>query len=209
LLEQLAREALDQGPPQNQEIFSLVKENWRLLDRPASARTTHVVVLVEDASRARQARLLAERLRARVLDASAPDDFIQRALAVPAEGFQVRAERLPPVAADGRVTEQDPKRTSSEPFDQSFAQAANSLEHPGDISPVTHSKFGFHVILLEERLPARKVETQELRRQLAPEVYSRRAALARQRLLGQLSRRTPVEMQRSALALTEQIGSTP
>ena len=36
----------------------------------------------------------------------------------------------------------------------SFAEAANALARAGDQSPVVRTPFGFHVILLIERLPA-------------------------------------------------------
>ena len=77
-------------------------------------RTTHAVVLLieESCGRSREARTVAEHIHDAVSGVTDPEEFMRLAKAVPHEGVQVRAERLPAVTADGRVY--DPERPAAD-----------------------------------------------------------------------------------------------
>lgn len=47
-----------------------------------------------------------------------------------------------------------------------FEQAAFSLENPGDISELVKTRFGYHIIMLNERKPAERIPFDEVRPQI-------------------------------------------
>ena len=51
-----------------------------------------------------------------------------------------------------------------------FSAAARALEKPGDISPVVQSKFGFHVLQLVAKVPARQATFEEVRERIEAKV---------------------------------------
>jgi hypothetical protein len=188
LLEQLSQDAARAGAPTPDELSELARERWVELDRPSAVRTTHAIVMNDKPERDADARALAEHLAAVVRSATTSDELIRLAQAFPPAGFQIRAEALPFVTADGRTfVRKDPgfKATPSS-FDPDFARAANELSTPGELSPVVKSSFGYHVIRLEERVPSAVVGEPELRDRLTPDVLARRAGRALGQLLDKL-----------------------
>jgi hypothetical protein len=207
VLETLAAQARAAGPARDEEIQQLTAERWTELDRPAMARTTHVVVLVKKPEDDVPARALAERL-ARVLTGSTDSgEFEKRAKAEPSQGLEVRVERLPAVAADGRTyyPERGAQASDSGTFDKDFSQAAVALLSPGDQSPVVKSAFGYHVILLVERFPEHRVPLEERRVILGPDVLARRAQIELKSLVSELKRRATIEVSRAADDLTSRV----
>lgn len=211
LLDALREEAQNAGPPTEQEIAELTAERWAELDRPPTARTTHVVVLVKKPEEDEKARALAERIAKELAGAATTEEFEERAKAVPAEGLEVRVERLPAVAGDGRVyfPEGAPRGQERTTFDAAFAAAAVALSEPGEQSPVIRSAFGYHVLRLEERYPEQRVPLEERRSILEPEVYSRRAERTLSRLLEELKRGAKIERLRAADDLTSRVPVAP
>lgn len=207
LLETLDQSARAQGPATDAEIRRIADERWIDLDRPVSVRVSHAVAMLSAGTDPSRAREVAEAIQKAVRDVRDPEAFLRAARAVPAGDVQVRAERLPYLTADGRgiSTDASRPRTPAGVFDAGFSQAANELREPGDQSPIVQTRFGFHVLLLEDRLPERRVAARDLQVVLAPEVVSRRADALRRELVARLKATTPVEVQRDADAQTAQL----
>jgi hypothetical protein len=207
LLEQLTEKARAQGPPSEAEILELTRERWWELDRPSSSRTTHAVVIVDRPEREADAREVANEIAEAVRDVRAPEPFVERARAVAARGLRVQVERLPPVTSDGRIVPEagSATRDRGARFDEQFARAADAIARVGEQSPVTRTRFGFHIILLEERLSEQRPPLEERRRLLADEVMARRARQLADSLLERLRAQTPLQISRSADELTGRV----
>ncbi len=190
----LQEEARAQGAPTDAEIGAIVSERWSDYDRPALARTKHVVVVVESKDQEAKAKRVADSIAKAVSGVKDPDEFEQRAKSVPTEGLQVRVEQLDPVAPDGRVVvhQQLPPGAPEPRYDKDFARAATDLETVGSQSPVIRSKYGFHVILLLEKLPAIHYPRQQLSKLLEHEVIDQRARRLHQALLERIKKSTAV-----------------
>jgi hypothetical protein len=209
-LEELGQRAESGGPPTDAEVAALTAERWTDFDRPPSVRTTHAVVLVKKPEDDAAARDLAEKLASALRGITLSSDFVARTQAFPAAPFEVRAERLGPVTADGRMW--DPAAAPGTKFptlDTDYARGANAVERVGDQSPLVKSAFGYHVILLEERLPERRFSLEERRESLAAEITSRRAKAMLEDTLARLRRATPIEIERGAEGLTELVLGAP
>jgi peptidyl-prolyl cis-trans isomerase C len=210
LLEGMQRQALEVGAATDAEVSELTAERWTELDRPPSVRTTHAVLLVEKPADSAPARAVAERLAAALRGIAASAEFIERAQAFPAEPFKVKAERLSPVTPDGRIWDFGaPPGTHFPTIDLDYARAASALARPGDQSPIVKSAFGYHVILLEERLPEARPSLEERRALLRDEILSRRGKKLLEGTVARLRQGTPVEVVRAADSLTALVSLTP
>jgi peptidyl-prolyl cis-trans isomerase C len=218
LLRDIYATAVRAGPVTDAELREATERRWYELDRPAGSRTVHAVVRLnekDDAARRARASAIAAAIRAAVapLSSSAeaaaeppsssaapsspaappPEDplialFKARVASVPRDGFEIVAEELPPVAADGRVIE-----PGGFTFATEFAVAAAALTRRGELSPPVPSPFGLHVILLLERTPPRAVPAAERRRLVHRDVIAQRARAAEASLLEQLRKQTAVD----------------
>lgn len=218
LLRSLHEEAERAGPVTDTELREITARRWLDLDRPEGFRTVHAVVRVAenaDAALRDKARAVAEAILAAVapvrelargsepprqvpgrrLEDPAADAFIDASGKVSAEGLEVTRQTLPAVTMDGRVLTPEPQQ-----FDLAFSRAAAALAARGDISPLVTSPFGFHVIMLLERIPAASIPEEERRRMVREEVVTERARAAHRRLLDELGRR-PVSIDDSADAI--------
>lgn len=211
LLEQLLQETSRAGSPTSAELTKIVQERWVDFNRPDAVRTTHAVVLNHDPTRDAAAREVAEKLAAALAQVPSESELIRIASAFPGEGFEVRAEALPFVTADGRVMERREVGfvASRSGFDVDFARAANALTAPGQLSGVVKSAFGYHVIRLEERALGVVVPEAELPGLLGDEVLQRRAKRARSELLERLRAANSIQIERSADELTAQVKVAP
>jgi peptidyl-prolyl cis-trans isomerase C len=211
LLEVLEAEAMKAGPPNDAELAEVVAERWTELDRPPSVRTTHAVILVKKPEDAAPARELAEKLARELAGITEFAVFAERARAFDAKPFELVAERLSPVAPDGRVWDPNARPGTQFPggFDLDYARAANAIATVGDQSPVVKTAFGYHVILLEERLPERRVSPEERRATLHDEIVSRRVKKLVESTVARLRSATPVERERTEDSLTELAARAP
>jgi hypothetical protein len=207
LMEQLLAEARALGGPTDAEITEITAERWPDLDRPASARTTHVVVRVGGAETKAKARALAERIADAVRGVRDPAEFKRRAEKLPRDGLEVLVQALPYTTPDGRVFVEENGVTAAvdQRFDAAFAAAATSIPEVGGQSPIVESSFGFHVILLEQRLPEKRVPLDERRSLLADDVIRRRATRKESEILAQSQASAPIEVSRALDELTGQL----
>jgi hypothetical protein len=211
VLESLAREIAALPPPREAELDDVRNERWVDLERPDAVRTTHAVVLNDQPERAAEARAVAEKLSAALASVTTGPELIRIAEAFPAGDFRIRAEALPFVTADGRLFARTETGLSPRPggFDAAFAQAASALREVGQLSPIAESSFGFHLILLEERLPGISTPREGLATLLAPEVQARRGSKLRRELLDKLRAGAAVQVERAADDLTARVKITP
>jgi hypothetical protein len=232
LLHQLWGEAVAQ-PISADELAAAAAQHWLDVDRPDGFRTVHALVQVDekadDATRSR-AHALAERIRAALgptaeqtrssspparaeaerlrFDANDTRDpaiaaFKRAVTALDAGGLGVRVEALPAVAADGRVIDYSAERGAT--FVPEFSAAAAALRERGEVSAIVQTSFGYHVIMLLERLPGRHASQGELTAELHDGILADRARRAHQRLLSQQRARTHVELASNVDALLAQV----
>ena len=192
--------AKDAGAPTDAEIAKITAERWYEVDRPAAAVTTHVVVQAKGPESQSAAQRLAHRIADAVRGIVEPTEFMAAAKAIPSDGLQVTAESLPPMTADGRglLLDKDGKPVGEGPiFDQVFAQAANALDAVGSQSGLLRTQFGFHVILLQQKIAAYKAPIEDRRRLFESEIYGRRARQQCDRVIEEGKNRRPVQIQPS------------
>lgn len=202
LLQSAKREA-ESTPPTAEELAQVRKDHWLELDRPEALQVVHVVAQAkpDDAKRG-AAKVLGDKLLAALRGATDPDDFKARAQTIDGGGVTITVEAVGPFVRDGRVaTEQGGS------LDAAFVVGAFALAKPLDISPVVPSSFGFHVIMLLERLPPASLRDEELLPLVSPEVHAQRAS----RTIAALRKREPipVEIARNVEDLFQFIGTTP
>jgi hypothetical protein len=199
ILQVIREEARAAGPVTDAEIDEIVAERWYELDRPELARTTHAVVVVKKETEPEAAKRVANAIAAAVRGVTDRAEFTKLARAVPNQGLEVRVEDLDPVAADGRAQPTRPMPPGAPPlkFDVAFARAAVALSAVGDQSPVVQSAFGFHVILLTEKLPAIRHDRDQLKKLVEHELMDRRAKKLEQALLARLAQAKPVVHERA------------
>ena len=139
------------------------------------------------------------------------DDFVERVEHLPKQALEVRAEQLPPVTADGRLWDPDerPPKAIEATLDLDFTRAAHELRQPGDQSGIVKSAFGYHVILLEARLPELRVPLEERRELLQNEVLARRAKPVLEALTTRMHAATPITTERAIDALTALVAVEP
>jgi peptidyl-prolyl cis-trans isomerase C len=211
LLENLREKAGAGGPPSDAEVETQTRERWLELDRPESVRVTHAVVLTKSGADDAPAAALATKLEEAVRGAETSAEFLRRANALPKASLELRAEPLPPVFPDGRMWDPapvPPQRVSGT-LDPEFTRAAHALRQPGEHSPLVKTPFGYHVIRLDERLPAVKLGFDERRERLTDVVLALRAKTELDALLESLKKQTPVELPRSVDELTSRALPTP
>ncbi|HWO08277.1 MAG TPA: peptidylprolyl isomerase [Polyangiaceae bacterium] len=208
LLGVLAGEARAAGPPTDAEVRELTEARFWELDRPRMVRVVHAIVLSpkEDP----EARALADRIGQATRGAQTPEEFQARARAVPAEKFTVKVEALLPVTEDGRAVDPDrppPIGPAVQHFNQVFAAAAQRLQRPGEMSPVVHTVFGYHVLYLISIVEPRQPTLDERRALLHDEIMKARAKALTTALLDRLRRELAPQQERSALASMQALGA--
>jgi len=155
--------------------------------RPELVRVSHVLVLVrpgEDEGRHRHALRAARHLRQIAASGRlSPDEFRQLPDLLPEQerdGLPIKVETL-----------NTPRRGLTVP---EFADAAFALKKPGDVSPVVATSFGYHVIYLVERIPARNVTLEQAEAELRDKTYEQAKSLAFERWAAGLERRAGVKL---------------
>ena len=176
-----------------------------ILDRPEAFRVIHAVVKVPssagDVQRSR-AKALAERIAVRVESATDEAAFRERAESTPDCGdLELLVESLSPVASDGRVIDVAHPSAEVETYVPEFARGAARLRETGQKSGVVETAYGFHVMMLLERLPPHVVSLDERRRILRDEIVNERAKEQKKTLVEELRRASAIAIPRSVEAL--------
>jgi hypothetical protein len=207
LLERIQEQVQQPATASDAEIHEVTQSHWVTLDRPEAWRVTHCVVTMDGTTEA-IAQQLAQRIVVALKGVTKAADFIEKVRAIPTAGLKVVVEALPPVTADGRSFEVD---SSGNPaveagrFDSDFAQAASRLKEPGTQSGIVRTRFGFHVLLLEERIRGYTMPLDERRKRLWPDVLRQRAQGVTTRLLDERRRAIRLQSDRSALEWTGRV----
>ncbi|MFO0675148.1 MAG: peptidyl-prolyl cis-trans isomerase [Polyangiaceae bacterium] len=191
VIDAVRRDAVARGPATDDEIRELSKDAWRDVDVPESFVVVHAIALrgkEKDAAHVEKIRLVAESLRRAVGSARSAEEFRRLASAVPHDGVKVRVEDLPAMLADGRVL------SNEGTMDATFASAAAALRAPGAISDIVETKFGWHVIFLVEKVPAKVMPLEERRSFFHDSVVNYRAKRAIDGLVENARKRTVVEI---------------
>jgi hypothetical protein len=211
LLEQIRAQAEAAGPPSDAENEAVMRERWPELDRPITVRTTHALVRVPEGGDEQKAKALAEKLATAVRGATSPKELVERAKAFPGAPFEIIAESLEPVTIDGRAFDpyKGPHGTVTGSYVEDYARAAHAISAPGEQSPVTKTRFGFHVIRLDERLPEQRVPPEVRRPTVTSEVFRRRAKRHTEELVERLKGGGAVETERAAEELTSRVRVAP
>lgn len=75
-----------------------------------------------------------------------------------------------------------------------FVEAAFSIAHAGGTSPIVDTRYGFHVIYLEERIPALSVPREEADKEIRTRIFDEARGEGLARYLQQLERETVVAL---------------
>jgi hypothetical protein len=167
----------------------------------------HAVALTPAGGNTEAALKVGKELQEKLAGITNPDEFLRVAQAVPKGEVAIRAERVPAICADTRGFQLGiAGAQSAGNFDAEFTRAAHALAAPGDQSPLVHTGFGYHVILLQERLPERRVAREDARRQLLDDAVARRADQRKRGLVERLQAAGRIEVSRNFEALTAGLG---
>jgi len=207
--DRIRAEAKAGGPPTDDEVKELTLKYWREVDRPASVRTEHVVVLNAKHTKGKpqpnhddRAKALAAKLH----DALVPvksEDFVEKAQAFEKDAdLDVVAEPIPPVTTEGFSLDAPGK------WDLDYVKAAFALKEVGDTSAVIESAFGWHVIRLLEKLPEQRMTFEDRRVAFTKEVITLRGKKAVEARLAPLRAANPVAIVPSAEQLMRSV-TTP
>jgi hypothetical protein len=143
---------------------------------------------------------------------SQPESFIAAAKNHPTDGFEVTAESLTPVTIDGRGLrlDNDGRLVGEGPrFDEAYARAANALVLDGSQSGIVQTQFGYHVILLERKIPPNQISLQDRRARFAGDVYARRARASFDRCIDEQRKRQIVRIGQSFQDIVSRIQVSP
>jgi hypothetical protein len=177
--------------PTPAELAKVRAEHWADLDRPELVRTIHAIaVAAPNTPKRDRAREIAQLMLESTRGATSDQDFTDRAKSVPHEGIDVRVESLEAVGPDGRAP-------SGATFDPDFTAAAHRLTAVHEQTGPVGSQYGFHVIHLLERIPARRVTDDELRTSARAEIASLRAYEATRKIIDDRRATSPPVVERS------------
>ena len=207
-LEELKREAAVYEL-RDSEVAEATARHFVDLDRPETFRVIHAVIKVPngaDAAERVRAKALAEQVAERTLSSVDADSFRKQAESASNRGnLEMVIESLDPVASDGRVIDLAHPSADPQHYANAFALAASHLAAPGDKSGVIMTEFGYHVMMLIERIPSHVVSFDERKRILRDEILTDRARLLKQDLLDRLKRESSLMVMRNAEALLSTI----
>lgn len=151
-----------------QETYTANKEKYV---QPARTDVKHVLIAADKHDDA-QARELAETVHAQAV--AKPADFDALVDRYSEDPTKITNHGLMPDATSMRYAKE-------------FAQAAGALHKPGDVSPVVHTKFGYHVLMLVAQEPAKQRTFAEVKGKVLESLKAEYVNDQRKSFLGGLS----------------------
>ena len=162
------------------------KDNQRFFNQPELVRVAHILVFARrknDEQHHRQARRAAREIhdiatagRLSVKEFKQIRGLITKRF----KGLRLRGETMT-IPQRGRIV-------------ATFADAAFALKKPGDISPVVGTRFGYHVIYLVKKTPAKEVTFEAAEAELRDRIYKDAKLTAFDRWAADLERRHRVQL---------------
>jgi peptidyl-prolyl cis-trans isomerase C len=185
-LEHLRQQALAVKPDFEElarERYQANQDKYRL---PEQVKVSHILIKSEgDSEEAeRKAKQLAEKVRQLALAGEEP--FAELALQY-SQDSSVKENK-------GELGFISPGMTV-----KSFEKAAFALQEAGEISPVIKSQFGFHIIRLEQRQPARLRPFEQVKKELIAEIKRKHLNQVVQAHLSKIRNAKGIEMNGQAL----------
>lgn len=208
LQEQLRREAEAQ-PIADEEVNMFTQRHWLDFDRPVARRTTHAVVMPadpQDPTQMAKAEEVATRIAQAVRGESDPKEFRRKAEAVEAGEMKVLVQDLGPVTEDGRVADlasRPPPGVPPQRYDEKFAEGVFAIAGVGGQSKPVRTKFGYHVILLVEIQPEKRVSFERRRDALTSEIQMTRLHTKLDTLIARLREQAEPSISRNANAIMQ------
>ena len=192
-------EAVKKGPPTDEEVRLLSARHWAEVDRPPTMKVVQALVFhPKKPALEPDARALATQIHDAVVDATSQADFEARAKAVTHDkAFDVRVEVDGTFTADGRVVE-------GGHFNPAFAAAAGKLAI-GATTDVVETSFGYHVIRLLQRYPAKQMSLEDRRVAFTEEAYAFRGQRAVGAVMEELQARYSVQVSPAAESLMRSV----
>ena len=80
-----------------------------------------------------------------------------------------------------------------------FEEAAFAMQKPGEISPIVKTRYGFHIIRLEDRKPARQKSFEEVKKELLPSVAKQQEERVRNFHLNRIRSLEGIEVNQGAI----------
>ena len=177
LLGQVADEAHVQATDQEAQAF--YESHPAVFDAGERVRASHILVRVPEgtaAARKEELRKKAEALLGRVRGG---EDFAALAKKSSEDpGSAAKAGELPAFGRGQMVP--------------AFEKAAFALK-PGEVSGIVESPFGFHIIKVSEKIPARKAAFPEVKEQLKQQMVQQKRQQAQQSFLNSLRAKAKIE----------------
>lgn len=152
-LRQLREQALAAKPDFEALARERYQANPKKYQLPEQVKVSHILIKAKERTE-EEARQLAEKVRQLALAEEKP--FAELALQYSGDSSVENNQ--------GNLGFISPGMTV-----KPFEEAAFALKQPGDISPVVESQFGFHIIRLEERQPARVQPFDQVKNKLVEE----------------------------------------
>lgn len=165
LVETMRDRALQAAPPTEEESKQIVAEQWLRFDRPRAVRTVAIRVPVPEMADDALYQAAAEKLRQASLGTLNLETLLERTQAVEVQ-VEVQRVRMPPVAADGKVVPEDAMDHDLTQVEREFAEQANLLSAPADITPVFALKDAFQFLFATEIIEPFKMDAAEQRREV-------------------------------------------
>lgn len=165
------------------EIDAALANSGRRFDAPEQRGSNHVLATLPKSPTPEQeeaARKFASELVQALRGVPDPLSVLPRFKEANVPGVTLKVEVLPPEPLDGRYVRE-------------FSRAVFALEKPGQVADPVRTIYGWHVIVLREIVPEKRVPVSVARAELEAEITVKKRQARLEALLRRLQSRTPVK----------------